>query len=81
MLPWNNCLWVSGARNSCLSIFATCRSAKESLESSLFAAQQQISHLEETRNNLEAQVLMVMQAKEVTESENLVCFVCGASPA
>ncbi|XP_016158603.1 PREDICTED: centrosome-associated protein CEP250 [Ficedula albicollis] len=45
------------------------RSAKESLESSLFAAQQQISQLEETRNHLEAQMLTVKQAKEVIEGE------------
>ncbi|RMB95561.1 hypothetical protein DUI87_27671 [Hirundo rustica rustica] len=44
-------------------------SAKESLESSLFAAQQQISQLEITRNHLEAQVLTVMQAKEVIQGE------------
>ncbi|RMB95550.1 hypothetical protein DUI87_27660 [Hirundo rustica rustica] len=44
-------------------------SAKESLESSLSAAQQQISQLEITRNHLEAQVLTVMQAKEVTEGQ------------
>ncbi|XP_068064403.1 centrosome-associated protein CEP250-like [Anomalospiza imberbis] len=57
------------------------RSAKESLESRLSAAQQQISQLETTRNHLEAQVLTVTQAKEVIEGENLVCFVCGAAPA
>lgn len=72
---------MSGASNSCLSVFATCRSAKESLESSLFAAQQQISQLEITRNQLEAQVLTVTQAKEAIQGENLMCFVCGAAPA
>ncbi|XP_068064369.1 centrosome-associated protein CEP250-like [Anomalospiza imberbis] len=45
------------------------RSAKESLESRLSAAQQQISQLETTRNHLEAQVLTVTQAKEVIEGE------------
>nr|XP_054500725.1 centrosome-associated protein CEP250-like [Agelaius phoeniceus] len=45
------------------------RSAKESLQSRLFAAQQQISQLEVTRNHLEAQVLTVTQAKEVIEGE------------
>ncbi|XP_023795758.1 LOW QUALITY PROTEIN: centrosome-associated protein CEP250 [Cyanistes caeruleus] len=45
------------------------RSAKESLESSLFAAQQQISQLEITRNHLEAQVLTVREAKEVIQGE------------
>ncbi|XP_077643164.1 centrosome-associated protein CEP250 isoform X4 [Lonchura striata] len=48
---------------------AETRSAKESLESRLFAAQQQISQLEVTRNHLEAQVLIVTQAKEVIEGE------------
>ncbi|OWK50835.1 Centrosome-associated protein CEP250 [Lonchura striata] len=48
---------------------AETRSAKESLESRLFAAQQQISQLEVTRNHLEAQVLIVTQAKEVMEGE------------
>ncbi|XP_068064399.1 centrosome-associated protein CEP250-like [Anomalospiza imberbis] len=45
------------------------RSAKESLESRLSAAQQQISQLETTRNHLEDQVLTVTQAKEVIEGE------------
>ncbi|XP_068064386.1 nesprin-1-like [Anomalospiza imberbis] len=45
------------------------RSAKESLESKLIAAQQQISQLETTRNHLEAQVLTVTQAKEMIEGE------------
>uniref|UniRef100_H0YZF7 Centrosomal protein 250 n=1 Tax=Taeniopygia guttata TaxID=59729 RepID=H0YZF7_TAEGU len=48
---------------------AETRSAKESLESRLFAAQQQISQLEVTRNHLEAQVLIVTQTKEVIEGE------------
>ncbi|XP_053849124.1 centrosome-associated protein CEP250 [Vidua macroura] len=48
---------------------AETRSAKESLESRLFAAQQQISQLEVTRNHLEAQVFTVTQAKEVIEGE------------
>ncbi|XP_056363141.1 centrosome-associated protein CEP250-like [Oenanthe melanoleuca] len=48
---------------------AETRSAKESLESSLFAAQQQVSQLEITRNHLEAQMLTVMQAKEVIQGE------------
>ncbi|XP_038015131.1 centrosome-associated protein CEP250 isoform X2 [Motacilla alba alba] len=48
---------------------AETRSAKESLQSRLFAAQQQISQLEITRNHLEAQVLIVTQAKEVIEGE------------
>lgn len=51
------------------------------MESSLLAAQQQISQLEETRSHLEAQMLTVTQAKEVIEGENLVCFVCGAASA
>uniref|UniRef100_A0A8D2P4M1 Centrosomal protein 250 n=1 Tax=Zosterops lateralis melanops TaxID=1220523 RepID=A0A8D2P4M1_ZOSLA len=58
---------------------AETRSAKESLESSLFAAQQQISHLEITRNHLEGQVLTVTQTKEVIEGENLVCFVSSGA--
>ncbi|XP_066417947.1 centrosome-associated protein CEP250-like [Molothrus aeneus] len=45
------------------------RSAKERLQSRLFAAQQQISQLEITRNHLEAQVLTVTQDKEVIEGE------------
>ncbi|XP_062361087.1 centrosome-associated protein CEP250 [Cinclus cinclus] len=44
-------------------------SAKDGLECSLFAAQQQISQLEITRSHLEAQVLTVMQAKEVIQGE------------
>ncbi|XP_041346436.1 LOW QUALITY PROTEIN: centrosome-associated protein CEP250 [Pyrgilauda ruficollis] len=48
---------------------AETRSAKESLESRLFAAQQQIAQLEITGNHLEAQVLTVTQAKEVIEGE------------
>ncbi|KAL9834856.1 centrosome-associated protein CEP250 isoform 2-T2 [Geothlypis trichas] len=48
---------------------AETRSAKEGLQSRLFAAQQQISELEITRNHLEAQVLIVTQAKEVIEGE------------
>ncbi|XP_048178166.1 centrosome-associated protein CEP250-like [Corvus hawaiiensis] len=48
---------------------AETRSAKESLESSLFAAQQQISQLEITSNHLEAQVLTVTQAKEALQGE------------
>ncbi|XP_056363140.1 centrosome-associated protein CEP250-like [Oenanthe melanoleuca] len=48
---------------------AETRSAKESLESSLFVAQQQVSQLEITRNHLEAQMLTVMQAKEVIQGE------------
>ncbi|XP_014741683.1 PREDICTED: centrosome-associated protein CEP250 [Sturnus vulgaris] len=48
---------------------AETRSAKESLESSLFAAQQQVSQLEITRSHLEAQVLTVTQAKEVIQGE------------
>ncbi|XP_039567222.1 centrosome-associated protein CEP250 [Passer montanus] len=48
---------------------AETRSAKESLESRLFAAQQQISQLEISRNHLEAQVFIVTQAKEVIEGE------------
>ncbi|XP_059336545.1 centrosome-associated protein CEP250 [Ammospiza nelsoni] len=48
---------------------AETRSAKESLQSRLFAAQQQISQLEITRNHLEAQVLIITQAKEVIEGE------------
>nr|XP_054500724.1 centrosome-associated protein CEP250-like [Agelaius phoeniceus] len=45
------------------------RSAKESLQSRLFAAQQQISQLEITRNHLEARVLTVTQDKVVIEGE------------
>ncbi|KAI1233264.1 hypothetical protein IHE44_0004431, partial [Lamprotornis superbus] len=48
---------------------AETRSAKESLECSLFAAQQQVSQLEITRSHLEAQVLTVTQAKEVIKGE------------
>ncbi|XP_072775652.1 uncharacterized protein [Taeniopygia guttata] len=48
---------------------AETRSAKESLESRLCAAQQQISQLEVTWNHLEAQVLSVTQTKEVLEGE------------
>ncbi|XP_058706326.1 centrosome-associated protein CEP250-like [Poecile atricapillus] len=53
---------------------AETRSAKDILESSLSAAQLQISQLEMSRTHLEAQVLTVTQAKAVVEGENLVCF-------
>ncbi|XP_054130361.1 centrosome-associated protein CEP250-like [Melozone crissalis] len=54
---------------------AETRSAKESLQSRLCAAQQQISQLEITRNHLEAQVLIITQAKEVIEGE-VKCLQC-----
>ncbi|KAM6092011.1 uncharacterized protein LJ206_005243 [Theristicus caerulescens] len=57
------------ARNSFLSVFATCRSVKETLESSLFEAQQHLSQLEIARSQLEIRLRAVTQAKKVTEGE------------
>ena len=65
---------MSGARNSFLSIFVTCRSAKETLESSLFEAQQRLSQLEITRSQLEIQLHTVTQAKEVIQGERLIAL-------
>ncbi|KFP28124.1 Centrosome-associated protein CEP250, partial [Colius striatus] len=48
---------------------AHARSAKETLESSLFEAQQNLSQLEITRSQLEMQLHTVTQAKEVIQGE------------
>ncbi|NXX74697.1 CP250 protein, partial [Urocolius indicus] len=48
---------------------AHARSVKESLESSLFEAQQNLSQLEITRSQLEIQLHTVTQAKEVIQGE------------
>jgi len=79
-LYWNNSTQVSGARNSFLSIFITCRSVKETLESSLFEAQQHLSQLEIARSQLEIRLHTVTQAKEVIQGENLMCFVSDDRP-
>lgn len=50
---------------------------KETLESSLFEAQQRISQLEITRSQLEMQLHTVIQAKEVVQGESLMYFVSG----
>ncbi|CAN8173992.1 unnamed protein product, partial [Coccothraustes coccothraustes] len=47
--------------NSCLSVFATCRSAKESLQSRLFAAQQQMAQLQMTSKRVEAELQAELQ--------------------
>lgn len=70
----NNSLWMSGARSLFLSMFTTCRSVKDTLESSLFEAQQQLSHLEITKSQLEIQLHTVVQAKEVIQGESLMYF-------
>ena len=63
-------------------MFTTCRSVKDTLESSLFEAQQRLSHLEITKSQLEIQLHTVVQAKEVIQGESsrtlhLVC-ICSA---
>lgn len=55
-------------------MFTTCRSVKDTLESSLFEAQQQLSHLEITKSQLEIQLHTVIQAKEVIQGESLMYF-------
>lgn len=74
-------MWVSGARNSFLFVFITCRSVKDTLESSLFEAQQHLSQLEISRSQLEIQLHTVTQAKEVIQGESFMCFVSGDPPA
>uniref|UniRef100_A0A8D0FIH9 Rootletin-like coiled-coil domain-containing protein n=1 Tax=Strix occidentalis caurina TaxID=311401 RepID=A0A8D0FIH9_STROC len=51
------------------------RSVKETLESSLFEAQQHLSQLEITRSQLEIQLHTVTQAKEVIQGE-VKCLQC-----
>lgn len=67
----------SGARISFLSMFMTCRSVKDTLESSLFEAQQHSSHLEITKSQLEIQLHTIIQAKEVIQGESLMYFISG----
>ncbi|XP_050770535.1 centrosome-associated protein CEP250-like isoform X1 [Gymnogyps californianus] len=54
---------------------AEARSAKETLESSLFEAQQRLSQLEIARSQLEVQLHTVTQAKEVIQGE-VKCLQC-----
>ncbi|KAK4812731.1 hypothetical protein QYF61_018280 [Mycteria americana] len=54
---------------------AEARSAKETLESSLFEAQQHLSQLEITRSQLEIRLHTVTQAKEVIQAE-VKCLQC-----
>ncbi|XP_074698827.1 centrosome-associated protein CEP250 isoform X3 [Strix aluco] len=54
---------------------AEARSVKETLESSLFEAQQHLSQLEITRSQLEIQLHTVTQAKEVIQGE-VKCLQC-----
>ncbi|XP_074697996.1 uncharacterized protein LOC141930691 [Strix aluco] len=54
---------------------AEARSVKETLESSLFEAQQHFSQLEITRSQLEIQLHTVTQAKEVIQGE-VKCLQC-----
>ncbi|KAM6378665.1 centrosome-associated protein CEP250-like [Pluvialis apricaria] len=65
----SNSLWVSGARNSFLSLLPICRSVKETLECRLFEAQQRLSQLEIARSHLEMQLHTVTQAREVIQGE------------
>lgn len=60
---------MSGASNSCLSIFATCRSANKSLQSRLFAAQQQMAQLQMSRERVEAELQGQLQgARRVAQA-------------
>ncbi|XP_077191292.1 centrosome-associated protein CEP250 isoform X2 [Paroedura picta] len=61
---------------------AEIRSAKEFLESSLFQAQQQVSQLEVTNDQLEIQVQTISQAKEVIQGEvKCLCIELEAEKA
>lgn len=64
-----------------LFMFTTCRSEKESLQSSLLEAQQHISELEIARSRVQAQVHAATQAKEAILGESLVRFVSAGGPA
>lgn len=66
---WDPSLWVSGARSSFLSMSTTCRPVKETLERSLFEAQQRVSQLEITRSQLEMRLHIVTQAKDVIQGD------------
>ncbi|KAM6340258.1 uncharacterized protein FN964_011654 [Alca torda] len=56
-------------RQGLLEQLSEARSVKETLESSLFEAQQHLSELEITRSHLEIQLHTVAQAKEVIQGE------------
>lgn len=47
----------------------SCRSGKDLLESNFFQAQQQLSQLEVTRDQLEMKTQTISQAKEVIQGE------------
>lgn len=50
-------------------VCTTCRSVKETLECSLFEAQQHVSQLEIARSQLELQLHTVTQAKDVIQGD------------
>ncbi|KAM6113112.1 LOW QUALITY PROTEIN: centrosome-associated protein CEP250-like, partial [Pterocles gutturalis] len=60
---------------------AEARSVKETLESSLFEAQQHLFQLKVARSQLEMQLHTVTQAKEVLQGESSMDFVSGDPPA
>ncbi|KAM6054218.1 LOW QUALITY PROTEIN: uncharacterized protein VSU04_011452 [Chlamydotis macqueenii] len=60
---------------------AEARSVRETLQCSLFEAQQHIFELEIARSQLETQVHAVTQAKEVTQGDSFMRFVSGDPPA
>ncbi|XP_008945178.1 PREDICTED: centrosome-associated protein CEP250, partial [Merops nubicus] len=66
---------VERDRESLSEQLAEARSVKETLESSLFEAQQHVSQLEITRSQLEIQLHTVTQAKEVIQGE-VKCLQC-----
>lgn len=64
-----------------LFVFTTCRSEKESLQSSLLEAQQHISELEIAKSRVQAQARAATQAKEAILGESRVRFVSAGGPA